>query len=182
MRKRLIVVVLQGILIISSGCGASNRERRPPETSLIALDHPVQESWTVKLTITESGSGKGVIEAGHGAEYKVNSGTEHRLDKGVKVTLFDQSGTPTTSITAEKAVIHDNQDIEALGNVKIAARGGTVIRTEYAKRTARERMIRSDRFVEITRPGESVRGVGFESDENLKKFRIFRGSGEALLK
>jgi len=181
-RKGFIVFFLQGLLIVLSGCGASEGEHRPPETGFIGANHPVQESWSVRLALTESGSRKGVIEAGHGTEYRVNGGTEHHLDEGVKVTLFDQSGTPTTSIAAQKAVIHDNQDIEALGNVVIAARGGAVIRTEYAKRTALDRMIRSNRFVTITRPEETVRGEGFESDQNLKKFRIFKGSGEALLK
>ncbi len=165
-----------------SGCGDPVGERRSPETGFIGLDHPVQESWKVRIALTESGIRRGVIEAEHGAEYRTNSGSEHHLDHGVRVDLFDINGHATTTITAEKAVIHDNQDIEAEGNVIITSGGSTVIKTEYVKRTARDKMIRSERFVTITKPGQTIRGEGFESDQALKRYRIFRGSGEAFIK
>ncbi len=43
-------------------------------------------------------------------------------------------------------------------------------------------MIRSDRFVTIVKPDETITGEGFESDQALKKYRIFRGSGKAFTK
>ena len=170
------------VLIIASGCGNPVKERRSLETGFIGINHPVQESWTVRLALTESGIKRGVIEAGHSAEYRSNAGSEHHLDHGIRLTLFDNNGHATTTIRSEKAVIHDNQDIEAEGNVIITSSGTTVIKTEYVKRTARDKMIRSERFVTITKPGETIRGVGFESDQALKKYRIFRGSGEAFIK
>jgi len=176
-----IVLFLLALLFVMTGCGASQKERRSPETRFIGINHPVQESWKARLAITDSGSRTGVIEAGHGAIYRTNTGDEHHLDGGIRVTFFDVNGLPSTSITAEKAVIHDNQDIEASGNVVITSAVTTVIRTEYVKRTAKDRMIRSDKFVTITRPGEAIRGYGFESDQGVKKYRIFKGSGEAFI-
>ena len=170
------------VLIMASGCGDPEKERRSPETGFIGVNHPVQESWTVKLAFTESGKQRGFIEAGHGAEYRTNAGSEHHLDHGIRLTLFDTNGHSKTIITARTALIHDNQDIEAEGNVIITSGGTTVIRTEYIKRTAKDKMIRSNRFVTITRPDETIRGEGFESDQALKKYRIFRGSGEAFTK
>ena len=93
---------------MASGCGDSHKDRRSPETVSIGINHPVQESWTVRLTLTESGIKRGIIEAGHGEEYKINTGNEHHLDHGINVTLFDITGKPSTTITAERAVIHDN--------------------------------------------------------------------------
>ncbi len=165
-----------------SGCGNPVKERRSPETGFIGLDHPVQESWKVKIALTENGVRRGVIEAGHGAEYRKNKSSEHHLDQGVRVDLFDINGHTTTTIRAGKAVIHDNQDIEAEGNVIITSEGSTVIKTEYVKRTAKDKMIRSERFVTITRPGETIRGEGFETDQALRRYRIFRGSGESFIK
>lgn len=167
---------------MASGCGNPVEDRRSPETAFIGPNHPVQESWKVRIALTESGVQRGVIEAGHGAEYRINNESEHHLDRGMRLTLFDINGHTTTTITAEKAVIHDNQDIEAQGNVIITSGGTTVIKTEYVKRTAGDKMIRSERFVTITRPGETIRGEGFECDQALKKYRIFRGSGEAFIK
>jgi LPS export ABC transporter protein LptC len=180
--KRVVVLFLQVILIVLSGCGNPLKERRSPETEFIGLNHPVQESWTVRMVLTESGITRGVIEAEHGAEYRSNAGSEQHLDRGIRLTLFDIDGHTTTIITAQEAVIHNNQDIEAQGNVIITSRGSTVIKTEYVKRTAIDKMIRSDRFVTISKPDETIRGVGFESDQALTKYRIFRGSGEAFIK
>ena len=180
--KRVTVLFLHVILLIASGCGDPLKERRSPETSFIGINHPVQESWTVRISLTESGVKRGVIEAGHGAEYKINSGNEHHLDNGIKVTFFDITGNPTTTITARKAVIHDNQDIEAEGNVVITSSGTTVIKTEYIKRTGKDKMLRSDKLVTIIKPDETITGQGFESDQSLKKYRIFRGSGKAFIK
>ena len=164
-----------------SGCGDPVKERRSPETAFIGLNHPVQESWTVKLTLSKSGIPREVIEAGHGAEYRTNSGTEQHLDHGIRLTLFEGNGRVKTTISAEKALIHDNQDIEAEGHVIVNSEG-TTITTEYVKRTARDKMIRSNSFVTIKRAGETIRGEGFETDEALKRYRIFRGSGEAFKK
>jgi LPS export ABC transporter protein LptC len=179
--KRVAVLFLHGIFIIASGCGEPSSERRSPETSFIGIDHPVQESWSVKISLTEAGIKRGIIEAGHGAEYRTNQGNEHQLDNGIRVTFFDISGNPTTTITAQKAVIHDNQDIEAQGNVVITS-SGTIIKTEYIKRTSKDKMIRSDKLVTIIKPDETITGQGFESDQTLKKYRIFRGSGKAFIK
>ena len=167
---------------MASGCGDPHKDRRPPETAFIGIHHPVQESWTVRLTLTDSGIQRGVIEAGHQAEYRTNAGIEHQLDSGIKVTFFDITGKPETTITAQKAVIHDNQDIEAEGNVVITSSGPTVIKTEYFKRTNNDKMIRSNTFVTIVKPNETITGQGFESDQALKKYRIFRGSGKAFTK
>jgi len=180
--KKVIVLFLHVFVIMASGCGDPYKARRSPETGFIGINHPLQESWTVSLILTESGVKRGVIEAGHQAEYKTNIGTEHHLDNGINVTFFDITGKPETTITAEKAVIHDNQDIEAQGNVIIASSGPTVIKTEYVKRTANDRMIRSNKLVTIIKPEETITGQGFESDQALKKYRIFRGSGNAFIK
>ncbi len=169
------------VLMMASGCGNPVKGRRSPETAFIGLNHPVQESWTVRLTLTKSGIPREIIEAGHGAEYRTNSGNEQHLDHGVRLTLFDSKGQTKTIIRAEKALIHSNQDIEAEGDV-VATSGGTVITTEYVKRTAKDKMIRSNSFVTIKRAGETIRGEGFETDESLKKYRIFHGSGEAFKK
>ncbi|MFZ4526344.1 MAG: LPS export ABC transporter periplasmic protein LptC [Chlorobium sp.] len=182
--KKVIVLFLHVILMLS-GCGDPAKERRSPDTAFIGLNHPVQEGWTIRISLTESGLKRGVIDAGHGAEYRVNGRSEHHLDGGVRVTLFDANGDATTIITAQKAVIHDNQDIVAQGNVVITAgvsENTTVIKTESVKRTANDKMIRSDRFVTISKHDETIRGEGFESDQALKKYRIFRGSGEAFIK
>ena len=74
------------------------------------------------------------------------------------------------------------QTISRVGVVVITSGSTTVIKTEYVKRTSNDKMIRSDKFVTIIKPDETITGQGFESDQSLKKYRIFRGSGNAFIK
>ena len=180
--RRVNVLILFLLLIVMTGCSGHVKDSHPAAKMAVFQENLVQESWIVKVVLTESGIHRGVVEAAHEAEYRTKRGSEHHLDGGIKVTLFDVNGNSTTTITAQKAVIQDNQDIEAMGSVIMTSNEGTVITTEYVNRSANDKMIRSDRAVTITRQERIIRGEGFESDQALKKYRIFRGSGEAFIK
>jgi len=132
--------------------------------------------------VTEEGKRKSEIQAGHVAEFRTKGKTEQHLDKNVSVTFFDDKGAVSSSIKAERAIMYENQDIEAIGNVVITTSEGTIIKTQYAKRSGVDRKIRSNRFVTIDRPNQTISGYGFESDQQLKHYRIFQGRGEGILK
>lgn len=142
---------------------------------------PAQESWNVTLAISKSGRTKTIVSARHAAEYRQEEKQEIRLDGGVSVQLINRDGT-TTLVTAGRGIVHDNQDLEAFDNVVIRSADNTVIRTEHIYRSNEERMIRSDKYVTITSPTRTIRGYGFESDDAMKRYRIFHASGEALSK
>lgn len=165
-----------------SGCGPQGGKSADPNAPVVAEDSPLQESWNVEFRVSEEGLMKSRIRAGHATEYRTDGKSEQHLDGGVRVDFFDAEGEPTTRITAERAIVYDNQDIEGMGHVVIASRDSTVIRTEYARRSGLDRKIRSDRFVTIDRPDQTISGYGFESDQEIRHYRIFRGSGEGILK
>lgn len=175
------VLVLLALLVVTPGCSGKVNKRVPAATTASFRENLLQESWIVKVVLTESGVERGIVEAAHDEEYRTKRGSEHHLDGGIKVTLFDIHGNSTTTITAQKAVIHENQDVEAMGNVIMTSNEGSIIKTEYVRRTAKDGMLRSQRAVTITMLDKVIRGVGFESDQTLKKYRIFRGSGEAFI-
>lgn len=166
-------------MLSAGGCGAPHEERRSPETGLSTKKKPVQESWNTSFFLTNAAIRKGTLHAGHAAEYSNNGKNTIYLDQGVHVILYNDAGKPPTILDAREAVIHDNKDIEASGNVVVTSGKGTVIRTAYLKRTDEDKMIRSNRHVTIAGPDGTVQGYGFESDQALKRYRIFRGSGEA---
>jgi len=146
-----------------------------------AKDMPAQESWNVTLVISEQGRTRTVVSARHAAEYRQGQKQEIRIDGGVSVQLFDRDG-HATIVTAGRGIVHDNQDIEAFDNVIIRSDDGTMLRTEHISRSNSTRMIRSDKYVTITSPTRTIRGYGFESDDAMKRYRIFHASGEALSK
>jgi LPS export ABC transporter protein LptC len=171
-----IFLILTGILL-SGGCGAPPQERHTLESTFMADNHPVQESWNIDLVLTDGDMRKGNIRSSHGTEYQTEGKSIYYLDGGIAVEFFNNSGKSSTIITADKAVIHENQDIEASGNV-VARSGNTVLKTSFLKRTADDRKIRSNSHVTIANPKGTIRGTGFESDQSLKKYRIFKASGE----
>ena len=173
---------MHAILLITVGCGEPTKARRSARKDVLMRDNLVQESWNMRIALTESGKYQGVIEASHGVEYNTKRGSEYDLDNGIRVTFFDLAGLATTTITANKTFVHDTRDIEVIGDVVMTSKDGVVMRTESFKRSASDGMIRSDRFVTITRQEETIQGEGFESDQSLRKYRIFRGRGEALIK
>jgi len=120
-----------------------------------------------------------VVKAGHFAEYKKKDIITRQLDDGVVVVFHDSAGNPSSRLTAERGIVHDNNDMEAFGNVAIHSGDSTVINTEYIKRFDRDRRLWSDKYVTVRKPGETIRGYGFESDESLKHYTIFNASGEA---
>jgi len=123
-----------------------------------------------------------MVKAGHAAEYHQGEKKELVINKGINVTIFDRNGGAPTVMTAGRGVVHDNQDIEAFDNVLIRSGDGTTINTEHIVRTSGDRMLRSDRYVTITKPSQTIRGYGFESDDAMKRYKIFQASGEAVSK
>jgi len=180
--KRVIVLFLCVIMMAKSGCSEPMKGHRAAKQDASVQGNLVQESWNIRIALTQSGLSQGILEAEHGSEYKTKQGSEYHFDHTVKVMFFDSEALPSIVITAEQAVIHDNWDIDFSGNVVMKSGDGVVMKTEHLQRSACDSIIRSDRFVTISRQEETIRGEGFEGDQALKRYRIFRGNGEAFIR
>lgn len=162
-----------------TGCGARDEKRRSADTVVSSQEQPAQESWDITIVISDSGARKTLIKAAHAAEYHKADKKEIHVDGGLSVRIVNPGGS-TTLITAGRGIVHNNHDIEAFDDVVIRSDDDTVLRTEYITRSARDHMIRTDKYVTITSPSRTIRGYGFESDDAMKQYRIFHASGEAL--
>jgi LPS export ABC transporter protein LptC len=169
------------IVFSTVGCGAPRKEHRKSAAAVSAKEMPAQESWNITIVISDQGKTKNVVSARHAAEYRQGEKQEICVDGGVSVQLFNRDGT-FTLVTAGRGIVHGNQDIEAFDHVVIRSNDGTVIQTEHISRSNSDRMIRSDKYVTITSPTRTIRGYGFESDDAMKRYRIFHASGETLSK
>jgi LPS export ABC transporter protein LptC len=70
-------------------------------------------------------------------------------------------------------------NLEATGNVVVTSDSGVVVRSEKMKWDNAQQKIFSDEFVRITSPKEQLQGRGFESDQNLRNYKIFNVTGTA---
>ena len=139
---------------------------------------PSQESWNSTITFSDSGTVKAIVQAGH--IYAYDNSTVTHLDSGVIVDFFDEVGLHTTTLTSRHAVVDEGtNNLEATGNVIVRSDSGTVVYTEKMFWDNKRQLIHSPEFVRIVSPKERLQGTGFESDHNLRNYRIFKVTGTA---
>ncbi len=158
---------------------ACSNKTTPARQSLLIIhkDFPVQETWDARITFTDSGRMKATIYAPHVSQYaRGGPSTEKHLDGRIEVHFYNSAGQHTSSLNAMRGIIYPNNDIEVFDRVVMVTDDCTTVRTEYAKWTSHDQKIRSDKFVTIRRPTETLSGYGFESDQHLKNYRIFKAT------
>ena len=171
---QLFCAVVTAFLILT-GC---EEKLKPSFTSIdISKNLPSQESWNAKVTFTDSGRVSTVLHAGHIAVYFDRRYTI--LDSNITVDFFDTFGRHTSVLTARRGRVDDvTRDFEAHGNVVVVSDSGTTLRTEDLYWNNLTQKIHSPAFVQITSPREQIQGQGFESDQSLKHYTIFRVTGQ----
>jgi len=139
---------------------------------------PSQESWNSTITFSDSGTVKAIVHAGH--IYSFDNSSATHLDSGVLVDFFDELGHHTTTLTSKQGMVDEGtNNLEATGNVVVKSDSGTVVYTEKMLWNNQRQLIHSPEFVRIVSPKERLQGTGFESDHNLRNYRIFRVTGTA---
>lgn len=164
------------ISVLSAGCGEKVRPTVLPELDSSILPH--QESWNSTITISDSGIVNAIIKAGYIRVFEEPRRTH--LSDGVTVDFYNEEGVKTSVLTSLEASVNDiTNDLEAWGNVVVVSESdSTTLRTERLYWDNRRGLIHTPEFVRIASPHEKIQGTGFESEQNLKNYRIFKVSGE----
>jgi LPS export ABC transporter protein LptC len=172
--KYWIIASLLAVLL--TGC---EEKVRPSVLSGVSSTQlPSQESWNSTITFTDSGIVKAIVNAGH--IYAFENTHKTHMDSGVVIDFFDENGAHTSRLTSHKGSVDEaSNNLEASGNVVVTSDSGTVVRTERMFWTNSTQLIHSPEFVHITSPTEDLKGTGFESDHNLRNYRIFKVTGTA---
>lgn len=174
---RMLVTAALALAVLA---GCDQRKLTPPRGGIDGTGLPDQESWQSHITFSDSGRVKAVVEAGHIRMYDERH--ETLLDSGVVVDFYDSRGLHSSRLTADRGRVDDaTKDLEAFDNVVFTSDSGTVVRTEYLYWENARRKVRSDRFVHVKSAKEELQGYGFEADQNLKNYVIYRVSGQAEL-
>ena len=176
MVKRHIAFFFACALLLSIGCEEKIKPSVLGGVSGAAL--PSQESWNTTVTFTDSGIVKAILKAGHIAAFETSKQT--LLDSGVHVDFFDEHGVHSSVLTSRTGKVDENtNNLEAIGNVVVVSDSGVVVETEKLFWDNQRQLIHSDEFVKITSPKENLQGHGFESDQSLKNYKIFKVTGTA---
>jgi LPS export ABC transporter protein LptC len=175
MRVTFFIVPLLAVLF--SAC-----EEKIKPSILPAVDSktiPQQESWNSHIVISDSGLVRAIIDAGY---LRVFEGSQQtHMSEGVVVHFFDTDGKQTSVMTSREAIVDENTDnLEAIGNVLVVSDDSSKLRTEHLYWDNRRQLVHTPEYVQITSPKEKLQGHGFESDQNLRNYKVFHVTGQAV--
>ncbi len=141
------------------------------------LGKPDQESWGVTIFLTEEGMIKAKIQSGHLEKY--NEREFILLDSSVTVHFFDENEKHTSTLTCNIAEVNEKSNhMKAIGNVSAISDSGITLYTDTLLWNSRdEKMSTHCKIMVTTQKKDTLYGIGFESDSNLKNWVILKPSG-----
>lgn len=140
--------------------------------------YPDQISYNTEVAFVDSSFTKAILNAGRARVYKANN--ETLLDSSVKVRFFTKDDNKKNSVlTCDSARIDENtNNMFAYGNVIVRSESQNMtLKTSVLEWKNYQQRLYSTEYVEIITEHEILRGYGFESDPDLKDYRIFNISG-----
>lgn len=148
---------------------------KPTQSNLNTDDIPSQESWNSEVVFSDSGIVKAVLKAGHISVYSNKGYT--LIDSGAMVDFY-KNKIRVSTLTGKRGKIYDkSKDIEVYDSVKVVNNEGNELQTQKLFWNNKLQRVSSDEFVKINTPTETIEGIGFESDQSLKNYKIFKVSG-----
>ncbi len=151
---------------------------KPNQSNQYTPESPSQESWNSTVTFSDSGKIKAVLLAGHISVFTNKYYT--LIDSGAKVDFY-RNGNIVSTLTGRRGKIDDKtKDIEIYDSVDVVNTEGSELKTQKLIWNNQTQRVSSDEFVKIKTPSETIEGIGFESDQNLKNYKIFKVSGTFL--
>ena len=150
-----------GIFFILSSCETIEEEMLKSRLGL-----PDQESWNVKILLTNEGKLRAQITSGHLEKY--NEKEFIMLKNDVKVDFFDNNENHSSVITSDKAEVDQvSNDMKAIGNViAIADSGITLYSKTLTYNSKKEKLFTKESIMITTYDADTLYGVGFESDSD----------------
>ena len=173
--KKLFYYLLFIICYLLQACSSDKIE--PPKTDISTSDSiPSQVSFHTAVTFSDSGRIKAILDAGM---IRIFSRFGYTLiDSGAKVDFY-KNGIVTSTLTGKRGKIYDNtHDVEVYENVKLVSTEGSTLTTNKLYWVNKTQRIKSDEFVHIQTKTDDIKGYGFEADQNLKNYVIYKVSGE----
>lgn len=173
----ILPLILSAFISLSLLSSCSENKIEPPKIDITSSDSiPSQESFNNTVTFSDSGKVKAILIAGR---IRVFSKFNYTLiDSGAKVDFY-KNGVYSSVLTGKRGKIYDNtKDVEVYDDVKLVSQDGATLTTNKLYWVNKTQRIKSDEFVYIVTKTEDIQGYGFEADQNLKNYVIYKVSGQ----
>jgi LPS export ABC transporter protein LptC len=157
--------------------GCEEKTQPSVNTTVDSRTLPQQESWNSTIVVSDSGRISAIIVAGYIRVFEASQQTQ--LSQGVKVRFYNREGKQTSFLTSDEgSVDENNNNLEARKNVIVVSSDSSRMKTEQLFWDNQRQLIYTPEYVEIKTVKEHLQGHGFESDQSLKHYRIFRVTGQ----
>jgi len=139
---------------------------------------PVLATYDVNTLISDSGLIRYRIEADEWLVYDRKDPSYWAFEKGVYLEKFDQELVVDADIKADTAYYYDKEKLwELRGNVAIKNLKGERFNTELLFWDEKTQKVYSDKFIRIEQLDKVVTGEGFESNQQMTTYTIFKPGG-----
>lgn len=138
--------------------------------------YPDQESWNSTIVLTKNGQKRAVVLSGHLT--KNNDESVVLMDDTVDVDFFNAEEAHISHLNSLRARVNENtNDLLATGNVVVVSDSGVTLYTEELAWDHKRERIVSGVFITLVSDKDTLTGVGFESDSDLKNWIIEKPAG-----
>lgn len=170
--RLLAGMILAGSAFVTmQGCGEKIKPSVLP--GLDSKTIPQQESWNSTIVISDSGRVQARIRSGYLEKYDGPQDT--KLSQGITVYFYNDAGKQTSVMTAREGTVNEQtNNIEADGDVVVVSDDSTKLRSERLFWDNKRQLIYTTDYVYVNSPREKVQGRGFESDQRLRNYKIFK--------
>ena len=160
------------MMVLLSSCTKQSIEELPSKEGM-----PDQESWGVNIILTDQGIIRAKVRSGHLEKY--NEKEFIMLDSSVTVDFFDPNEEHTSVLTSNMAEVdQSSNDMRAIGSVVAVSDSGISLHSETLTWESNDEKLRTkDQIMITTLEGDTLYGIGFESDSDLKNWKIIHPSG-----
>ena len=171
-----VVVLAMVMLVLFSACSGGNKEVGEAITERDSL--PVMDTRGVTTLISDSGVIRYRINAEEWQVYDRKSPSYWAFEKGVYVEKFDSLFQVEASIEADTAYYYDKTKLwKLLSNVHIQNLKGEKFDTDLLYWDQNKKRVYSDRQVRIEQPDQIIYAVGFESNEQMTRYKFYKTNG-----
>ena len=169
------------VALAAAAAAGCRKSTQPPVVAEAALaDSAEQVLWDIHQFLTENGVKRGDLYAD--TAFVFNDQTKFVL-RNVRGEFTTETGAPNGTMKGDRGTYDLRaHTLEGYGHVLITSTDGKTLSSPHLKYVEATNLVSSDSAFVMRRNSEVQRGIGFNSDPNLKVFKCLRAcGGEALV-
>ena len=168
------VVVM--LLLFMASCGKENKE-------VVEVTFDPENTYTLRTTdvsslISDSGITRYRMNAKEWLVFGKAREPYSYFPQGVYVEKFDSLFNVEASVKADTAYYWDKKGLyKLIGHVGILSQEGKKLDTSILYFDQKEDQIYTDEYFELEEGDKIITGIGFKSNQNMTKYKIFNSQG-----